>query len=427
MKKVIASVGLVAMGAAALQAADSMTSVTAPEATKPYTLGMVGRGFFDDNIATRSSDQRKSSYGFEVSPSAALRLNSEVTQLRAEYIYSMRYFFDRSPHRADHMHQLDASLHHAFSERCRVKLEDSFAIAQEPTILGGGVFVNAPIRANGNNMRNVLNANVDGDLTEKIGLGLGYQNTWYDYQNHGQDSSYSALLDRFEHLFSVNLKYKVAEPTIALVGYQFGAVHYTAKDRLQSLPVVIMPNARDNYSHYYFLGVDHQFNPQLMGSARAGAQTIDYHKLAGSKLRTSPYFDVALTYKYMEGCAAQLGYKYSRMQTDVYTYTAGGNFPYTLDAQSSALYGSVEHSFIPEKFIGKLTGTYQNSNMRGGPADGKKEDFVVLGADLTYNFTKFLAGQAGYNLDLLKSDLDMVTGYRSYHRNRVYLGVKATF
>ena len=52
MKKIIASVGLVAAGAASVQA-QYAPGLTSQEMTKPWSLSASLRGFYDDNYLTR--------------------------------------------------------------------------------------------------------------------------------------------------------------------------------------------------------------------------------------------------------------------------------------------------------------------------------------------------------------------------------------
>ena len=43
--------------------------------------------------------------------------------------------------------------------------------------------------------------------------------------------------------------------------------------------------------------------------------------------------------------------------------------------------------------------------------------------NLTYEINRFLAAEAGYNYDRLDSDLS----FRSFTRNRVYVGLRASY
>ena len=58
-----------------------------------------------------------------------------------------------------------------------------------------------------------------------------------------------------------------------------------------------------------------------------------------------------------------------------------------------------------------------------GGADDMSENFLLAGLNLSYEINKFLSADAGYNIDRLDSDLDG----RSFTRNRVYMGIRATY
>jgi hypothetical protein len=49
--------------------------------------------------------------------------------------------------------------------------------------------------------------------------------------------------------------------------------------------------------------------------------------------------------------------------------------------------------------------------------------FFLFGADLEYRFNEHFSTHAGYNYDRLDSDV----GGRSFTRNRVYIGVTASY
>jgi hypothetical protein len=58
-----------------------------------------------------------------------------------------------------------------------------------------------------------------------------------------------------------------------------------------------------------------------------------------------------------------------------------------------------------------------------GAMSDQGEGFMMLGANLSYDINKFVAAEVGYNYDLLSSDIPL----RSYHRNRIYWGLRGSF
>src|SRR5205807_9964209 len=91
MKKIFASVGLVALSASGLKAA-LIPGLDDPN--KPWSVAATLRGFYDDNRATAPSDSgaKQGSFGFEISPSVSIDLRWEPTTLRAWYVYSYKWY-----------------------------------------------------------------------------------------------------------------------------------------------------------------------------------------------------------------------------------------------------------------------------------------------------------------------------------------------
>jgi hypothetical protein len=418
MKSILTSASLVAIGVAGLHA---------QEASKPWNVSAAVRGFYDDNYATRPSVTARDSFGFELSPRASYNPKiGDLTTLSATYAYSMKYYEDRTSNTADHAHEADIRLGHEFTPRYKASIYDSFAVAQEPEIINpaGTPLAGTPLRANGNNFRNQAGVNGTVEMTEQFHLQGGYSNTVYDYQEDGP-SSYSALLDRMEHLASINLRWLPVKQTVGVFGYQFGEVGFRNTDPLVA-GVANSPTAsiRDSRSHSVYVGGDHTFNPELTASVRAGAQFTEYlNAPAGTDQdRISPYADGNMTWRYMEGCSAQLGVKLTRTPIDLTGLDATNLTDPTFDQQSLTLYGAVNHRITPS-LMGTLNGMFQNGSFEGGAFDGQSEQMYMLGVNLTYQFNVFLAAETGYSFDRLDTDV----GGRGYSRNRVFIGVRGTY
>src|SRR5258708_2342632 len=101
MKKIVASVGLFAVGASGMDAA-SAASLTA-EPSKPWSVQATLRGFYDDNVSTVPNGSSKvRSFGFEVSPAFYLNWPLEQTSLSLGYLYSFRYYDKKPLGNSDH-------------------------------------------------------------------------------------------------------------------------------------------------------------------------------------------------------------------------------------------------------------------------------------------------------------------------------------
>ena len=430
MNKIRTTAGLLALGAVSIDAQVFAPSGSSQQTTKPWTISAVLRGFYDDNYATAPKDREEDSFGAEFSPTASLNLLRDQTSLGLSYQYSLRWYEDRPRAEADHAHIVGAKLSHAFTPRYKIDLSDSFVIAQEPTLLSEDFII--PIRTEGDNLRNTAVVSFSAGVTENLDVVLGYENTYVDYEQTDSDvldelgfafGSRSSLLDRVEHLASINLRQVVLPNTVAIVGYNFGVVDYNS-------PGLIAPgmpaDARDNVSHYIYAGVDQRLLRDLNASIRVGAQYVDFHKLDRAGLeddsKWSPYVDANATWTYLPGSYAQLGVRHQRTATDV--PTVGGAL--NPDAEATTVYGSINHRIFGS-ILASLIGQYQHSEFDAGNNSGD-EDYFTAGVNLAYEINRFLAAEVGYNYDRLSSsDIITLTGQRSFTRNRVYAGIRATY
>ncbi|HWI56660.1 MAG TPA: hypothetical protein VNZ22_05505, partial [Bacillota bacterium] len=103
MKKIVASVGLVALGASAMQA--SAQDLGGPDTSKPWSVSATLRGFYDDNTGTVPDAvpvNHRGSAGWEVSPSATLNWSLEQTTISLGYLYSLKYYQNTPPTSGSH-------------------------------------------------------------------------------------------------------------------------------------------------------------------------------------------------------------------------------------------------------------------------------------------------------------------------------------
>ncbi len=462
MNKVIVSVGIAALSAAAVQA-QYAPGLTPLETSKPWSVALSLRGFYDDNYLTLPKSfpvgvnpvtgatvyaHPETSWGTEVTPSVAMNHSAENTLISASYIYDLQWYENHST--TDQSHQFNARLEHEFSERYKLSLNESFVVAQEPTVLDPSV-VSSPFRVSGNNVRNSGQLDFTASLTKNLDLHLGYANTVYAYQQTARsvvgygdnfsvpgpngvffpEPSRSAELDRMEHLASLDLRWKATPETTAIFGYQFGHTDYTAPE------FIIFPTApfgpyngpagsqgygssiRNSDSHYVFVGADESFTPELTGSVRVGAEYLDYYNFHDSRI--SPYADASLTDQYLPGCSAQIGVKHVHNSTDV--VGVQGTSP-VMDEESTAIYLSDSHKLTDRLTISVL-GQAQLSTFVGGGSsfDNKMDQFFIAQINVAYQWNPWLMTEAGYNYSKLNSDL----AFRAYTRDFVYLGLRAMY
>jgi predicted porin len=437
MKRIIASAGLAAVGAASVQAAYT-PGLTPMEQAKPWSVSVAVRGFYDDNIFARPSDSgaKQESFGVSVNPTVGLNFALERTLIQFNYSYDFRWFEGRDENEADHIQLADLAVSHEFSERFKVDVVDKFTYAQEGTVRVGEGAITIPGRSDGDYISNRARGAFTAGVTERLNLEVAYQNDIWDFENSGLNS-YSALLDRMEHLGTLELGYAITPATTGGIGYKYQDVGSRSTDRI-SIPGANVPPApgtpantvladtRDNRSHYVYGGVEHQFNPQLNAALRAGVQLVDFHRAdeltaLGQGYKddaTIPYIDFLLGYNYNPGSFVNVGVVHTMAATSV---------GQAQSQDATGVYLDLNHRITPKWTFGTML-LYQYSNLRGGVFDGDKEQLFVAGVSLDYLISQNLSAEVGYNYDLLDSDVRYFgIDSRSYDRNRVYIGLRARF
>ncbi len=429
MKKIAASLGLVALGAMSVQSVHAAYTPGLDEmqTSKTWSIESTLRGFYDDNynLAASGSPDKRSSFGFELNPSLSFNFPFEQTLVGGSYDFSMKYYDDRPNDNADYQHQVDLWLNHAFSHRCTLDLRDSLVIAQEPTVLDPNN-LSEVTRTEGNNIRNTATAVFRAELTRQYSTEVGYRNTLYDYQESGgnySDPSYAGLLNRMEHNVWVELHSQLQPTTVGLIGYQFNLVDYTKNESIAQSPdglITFYSRDRDNVSHIGYVGVEHNFLPNFSASAKAGVQYTDYYNDPTGQTELNPYFVLSTLYTYTRGSYIQAGFSYARNQTDV--ATVGSNNTLTQDQESAVVYASINHA-ITAKLIGSASGHFQYSTFNGGTVDGDRDLYYSVDLNLAYHINQHLSSEVGYSFDDLQSD----GAHTPYNRDRVYIGVTAAY
>jgi hypothetical protein len=429
MKRIAASVGLVAIGVSTLH-----THGSELQGSKPWSIGVSLRGFYDDNVNGTKHDKIDTT-GFEVSPTVGIGMSRDQTSADLSYTYSGKYYDERpgtSDH-WDHTHIINAGLDHRFNPRNSISLQDSFVIGQEPDVLR---VLNAPTatfqRVPGDNIRNYGSVIFNTEATELLGFELGYANGYFNYADDDETidgfgnviASNSGLLDRMEHRIHIDSRWHFRPETVGILGYQFAQIDYTGDELVTGnvFTGAIESDDRDYRTHSVYLGVEHSFSPALSGALKLGGQYADYYGAPDGDNDVTPYVMGSLSYAYAEECSAQLGVQHILSAADLIG-TSTSDF--VQNAESTTVYGSIVHRILPSLY-GTLMGTYQHSTYNGGGPgiDDESDDFLQVGVDLSYRFTPHFSAHAGYNYDNLNSGVDV---REDFSRNRFYLGLTAQY
>jgi len=438
MKKIVASVGLVAIGVSGIQSASGQ-GLVAGDASKPWSVSATLRGFYDDNTATLPNNATippgsdRGSPGFEVSPAAALAWSMDQTTITLGALYSFKYYDNipvGSTSHDDNTFTFNAGLTHAFNEQISARVSDSLVVGQEPDLLRAGNAFATYQRVSGDNWRNYGMIGADWQFTPELGLSVGYDNAFYNYIDRGPglngllvEPSLAGSLNRIENRAHIELNYLLCPETKVLVGYQFSDISYTADEAIGGTVFnPLFSNSRNTRMNTGYLGAEQTFSPQLKGAIRVGASYSEYPNDNTVSSGWTPYVNATLRYHYSELSYVEGGVSYDRNATDV----VGGGFgagTLTVDAESAVAYASVNHAITP-CLIASLLGQIQNSKMHGGTFNDEDEQYYLIGLNLSYRFNRYLAGEVGYNFDRLASSSQI---NRSFDRNRVYIGVTASY
>lgn len=416
MNKIAASVGLLALGASALHAAESST-LNSMQKTKAWSVQATLRGFYDDNISASSGLNKTDSFGFEINPSVDYGVAGEQTSFNLGYAFTARYFDKQAANRtdkSDYTHSFNADFAHAFSPRVDINANESFVIGQEPDLIGNTASTQ-PI--DGDNIRNFAGAELNISATRLVSFSLGYNNALYDYAAQFN----SAYYDRMEHSIRFDSRWVIQPETTGILGYTYLQNNYTESGFLPASAIAV--DSRDTRGHRFYAGVEQIFNPTLSGSVRAGLEIYDYVNIPGSDSETSPYFEGSLRYQYQTATTFDVGGRYSRSAASGSSIFGGTSI--VRDMETLSVYASIKHQLAQQLFIsGNASVARSKFNAPGFVGvDGESYLSYALGLDLSYKVNENLSAHVGYNYDQLESD---PLG-RDFDRNRLYLGVTAGF
>ena len=425
MKKLFVFVGLATAGSATVPV--FAQDLGPMQTTKIWSASASLRGFYDDNYTTSPNGDKQGSAGFEVSPSVQFNVPLQQTEIGLKYTYGLYYYQARTDGNdpIDQSHQAELWLDHAFTERVQGTVKDTLTAGFEPTLNNGPT---STFRVDGNYLANNANLSLTTDWTREFSTVLNYNNGVYYYQNDTASETQPSLagqLNRLDQSIGMDFQWAVAPETVALIGYQFEWVLYTAGQPIApGPPPTFTPpyfsNSRNSQSHFLYAGFQHSFLPNLNVSVKAGAQDTSYYNDPGTPNQLTPYASMSASYTYAPGSYVQLGFQHVQIASDITAPDHNGNI--TQGSQSSLFSGSVNHQ-ITAKLTGSVVASIQSTRYYQGFYNNNSDWYYSLGANLTYSFNQHFSTEVGYNFDDVESN---IPGY-GYSRNRVYLGVTATY
>lgn len=210
-----------------------------------------------------------------------------------------------------------------------------------------------------------------------------------------EDEEIGRYEDRLSHLISQQFAYAMSRNTKAVAEYRFRTTRYADA------------TSANYISHYLLAGVDQAWSERSTASFRAGAEYYDSERTQ----ETAPYFEAAISHEASE-------------KTNVQVYASVGFDGSELgdyDSRYSYRVGTTATHQLTERF--RLNGAlnYIYSDFDGDTSITEHQINAMAG--LGYRIWENISLDANYTYTLLNSD----DAFREYDRNRIYLGLNATF
>jgi hypothetical protein len=222
---------------------------------------------------------------------------------------------------------------------------------------------------------------------------------------HGIYYDEESAEDRYTIGFGQEFRYLWTRVTTLVGEYRYAFTDYDETDR-------------EYDDHYVLVGVDHAFSRVMRGTIRVGAQFRDGDN-TGSE--TSPFLEASLIHLINEGFSIRVFARYGFEDSELGTYELRESFRTGL---------STSYEFTP-RLIGSAGLQYVHSEYEDSVVDtidDADEDYFGIYLGLSYLLYSNVRLNAGWSYSNLDSDRDFADDIsRDYDRNKVYLGVSATF
>jgi hypothetical protein len=304
------------------------------------------------------------------------------------------YYFDMPEGLDEYNYQAKIAFNIAHQASERLRFNNNFFVTYEiEPNFGVGA---STARRNGQYLYGFNNFSVAYAWSERFSTTSSYTIDGIRYD----DSRIGQFEDRLTHLFAQQFSYAISKTLKGVAEYRFRTVRY---DQAKTANFM---------SHYALLGVDKAWSERTSGSVRVGAEFYDSKRTQ----ETAPYAEGALNYSLSEKTTLQafasLGFDGSEL----------GNF----GSRYSARTGVTATHDISERF--RVNGTVNYIYSEFNSADsGSASDFaehqINASAGLGYRVYDNISLDANYTFTMLESG----NVFREFDRNRIYLGVNASF
>ena len=359
----------------------------------PFTATLASSLGWDSNMNTSSYDEQESGY-WQNGVSLLYSTGDRRNHLNVGAHYSNIWYFDPAPDTDDVYNNARFTLDYVTNVNPRLVIADSLYLAYEiePDFLVGA----STNRRTGEYLYGYNNLSASYAWTRRFSTVTGYTFSGIKY-----DDSADEMNNSITNLISQQFRYSISPTTKATIDYRFSSVQYDDN-----------PDA-DYMANYVLAGVDHVFSPRLTSSLRVGAEFQDYDGPIGSQ--TNPYLEGAINYRAGKSTILRWYSYLGSDDSDLQGFLSGNSFKTGL---------SVQHQ-ITERLTGNLSLNYIYQTFEDSPYDLPDQDDSTFAGSVGLDYR--LWRNIGVNASYWYTNTDSDNIYREYERNRVSIGLTATF
>ena len=397
MKKITATtLGLLSVSSLCAQSLFDLAPEDGETESSPLFWTVGASLGYDDNPTPGSDNE--TAYGVVYVGAAFLSQSPQTTVEFAGRLGYVHYFDDLDfgllkVDQSTPTGSLRLNLTHRVSERLRLSSRNSLAFEYQPDYSVGS----SAIRQTGAYTRWSTDNSVGYRWSERLGTYTGFIYDGVEYDNPAaQRNDISAIT-----LYN-DFRYQLSPQTVATLTYRY-ADRNTAG------------SARDTQNHFIMVGGEHRFSSNSVAIVRAGVQlrSID----GSTRDYTSPSAEAALTTRVNQ----QLSVKaYGRLSTEDSSRQIGA----AVYDNANTMRLGVTGTYRVSQALSLSSGiNYMSLAYEDGTTDDVDESLINAFVGLNLQIAENLYLNGSYNFEDLSSDEDT----REYDRNRMSIGVRATF
>lgn len=361
--------------------------------TKPFYYGVGVNVGYDTNVNTTETNQTESAY-LGGNLSAGYRHTTERTTLSLGLKGGANYYFDQAEGADDTLYNagLSMSLTHSVSDRLNLSNDFYLGYDYDPNFVTGASLN----RSNNEYLNGYDRLSLNYSWTDRLSTTTGFNigGTFYDDTSIDGSPNVGETEDRMEYGANQLVRYALSEQLGLRAEYRF---NYTDYD-----------SGLASTSHILMVGADYQISENTIMVGMVGAELYD-SDLSGEN--TKPYAELGITHQVAEGLSIawvnRLGYE----ATGVGVYDSNYTFRSNLD---------VRYQWT-QKLSSYAGVTYLYTDYEGEV--GNTENLIEGRVGLNYALTEVIGLGLNYTYTDLSSDIDG----ESYDRQRINLGINASF